>query len=759
MKDKRDVFISYHTKSALQITELIAKTLEGRGISCWYAPRDCEDEWDDAIIQALGKADIFLLILSSYSSNSEQVKNEIKKAFDRYSKKEMSIIVFQVDDEPVSETVDYFLGRIHRVNGKIPPIEDRVLELVNRVEYTKVNGKKENLSEDSHFISAYVSPNIAFIGRKKELQEMEYALNNYRHVCISGMGGIGKTDLIREFVCSHKDKYRSVLWGTYTGSLVKLVCDDNIVKISNFFRNPPEEKDDSYFIRKMEFIKNHSSEADLLIIDNFNVPSDERLQELLELPISIILTSRSAQDENGIYDIKLKAMEDKEELFALFKRNYPRIITNEDRPIIDEIISYVKGHTMSIILISKLMRDKRINVSKMLQMLKDSNNDNNDVNNFINNALISLLNFSEINEGEKKVLSNLIFIPYYGISVETFYDYCKLDTYADVDSLISKNWILHDSSLDYISFHPLVAHLINKQIGTPDEYVGDYLSSIIEKMNNAKYLNVEEKEFLLPIIERDLRYIREDSKYYVDFYLAASRFFHAFARHLLTIHYMSKFMEKDFVPLPQKVDVQTAIADAYRCMHDSENLLIEIDKAKALYEQLDNKEDYPKLYVAIISRYGWYYMYIKEYQKAYNCFKEQLDIQLDKISYDLQDVGWSYFTVGYSLEMMEKYEEAISYHEKALSYFKEIKMDFAIANSLKSIAGIYVKINELDKAKEYLEQALGLFIKNVGEIHNDTALTKRSLANVYRLLNINASLAEKYEEDANKILKDLGYQG
>ena len=240
----RDVFISYHTNSAKSLVEIIANKLEEKNISCWYAPRDCEDCFDDAIIEALGKARIFLLVLNVYSSNSEQVKNEIKKAFDRFSKKEMSIVIFQIDNEPVSDTVDYFLGRIHRVNGVIPPLETRIEELINRVEYVKNQNNVFEVSSESKFVSSFVSSNVAFIGRNKELKEIENALNRYRHISISGMGGIGKSELIKEYIFRNKNKYRSIMWGTFSNSLLDFVVSDSNIEISNFFRNPPEESDE-----------------------------------------------------------------------------------------------------------------------------------------------------------------------------------------------------------------------------------------------------------------------------------------------------------------------------------------------------------------------------------------------------------------------------------------------------------------------------------------------------------------------------------
>lgn len=756
MTEIRDVFISYHTNSAKPLVENIANKLESKNISCWFAPRDCEDCFDDAIIEALGKAKIFLLVLNSFSSNSEQVKNEIKKAFDRYSKKEMAIIIFQIDNEPVSDTVDYFLGRIHRVNGIIPPIENRIDELVNRVEYVKTQNNLFECSSESRFVSTFISSNTNFVGRQKELKGIEDALNKYQHISISGMGGIGKSELIKEYIFRNKNKFRSVMWGTFSNSLFDFVISDNNIEISNFFRNPPEENDESYYRRKIDFIKKNATEEDLLVIDNFNVGSDIRLQELLSLPISIIFSSRFNQCENNIYDIKLEPMEDKDELLELFKTGYPRLINDVDKEYIYQIFDYVKGHTLSILIIAKMMRDKRINPMKMLEILKNNQVDNNQISISINDVIGSIFMVSDIDDEEKRILSMMVFVPYEGIEAERFYELANLDSYEYIDLLINKNWLLHNSSTDFISLHPLVAHMINKNIGTKDEYVGDFIKSLIEKMNNAKYLDYEEKKFFYPIIERTLRYINPKSIYYVDVFLSAFKFFHATARHLLIVKYGEKFLEND-LPDYAKASAQTFIADVYRCINNPPKLLEEVTKANELFKEVKEKEKHMDIYIQIISRFGWYHTFTSNYDEALKCFNEQLDLQLKYYPNDYENIGWSYFTVAETYRNLKKYDKAIELFNEAISYFFKIGMEFAIANGLKALAKAYFECERYDECRNSLETALAMLIDNVGEIHNDVAFVKKDLAALYRKLNIESELANQYELDANKVLNELGY--
>jgi hypothetical protein len=74
-------FISYSSKDE-EFTKRLYTDLNNRGVSCWFAPEDVQGgrKLEEQIDQAIGRYKRLLLILSSYSMNSEWVKTEIAKA-------------------------------------------------------------------------------------------------------------------------------------------------------------------------------------------------------------------------------------------------------------------------------------------------------------------------------------------------------------------------------------------------------------------------------------------------------------------------------------------------------------------------------------------------------------------------------------------------------------------------------------------------------------------------------------------------------
>ena len=105
-----DVFISYSFKN-VKIADAICHHLENRSIRCWYAPRDVEPgtDWPSAIVNAIGKAKVFILVFSEESNTSDDVEKEIAQAI----KNNCVIIPFRIDNSQLSDKLSYFLQNIH----------------------------------------------------------------------------------------------------------------------------------------------------------------------------------------------------------------------------------------------------------------------------------------------------------------------------------------------------------------------------------------------------------------------------------------------------------------------------------------------------------------------------------------------------------------------------------------------------------------------------------------------------------------------
>ena len=125
-----DVFISYSTLDK-PISDAVCAALEGHGIRCWVAPRDITpgQDWSDAIIDAIAGCRVCLLILSTASNQSDQVKREVQNAVSEAK----PILPFRIEDVALSKHMRYFIGTPHWLDALTPPMERHLQKMVETV--------------------------------------------------------------------------------------------------------------------------------------------------------------------------------------------------------------------------------------------------------------------------------------------------------------------------------------------------------------------------------------------------------------------------------------------------------------------------------------------------------------------------------------------------------------------------------------------------------------------------------------------------
>jgi hypothetical protein len=122
------VFISYSAKD--QATgDAICAALEAQGIQCWIAHRDIPGGglYPAAIIEAINASRILILVFSSNSNSSNDVMNEVERAF----QKEIPIIPFKVENVQPSLGMQYFLSTPQFLNAFTPPLAFHLESLVD----------------------------------------------------------------------------------------------------------------------------------------------------------------------------------------------------------------------------------------------------------------------------------------------------------------------------------------------------------------------------------------------------------------------------------------------------------------------------------------------------------------------------------------------------------------------------------------------------------------------------------------------------
>ena len=135
-QDKDLVFISYNSHEIKRV-EYLSKCLESYGIKTWHFKRDMnatngDNDYAVAIMDALGRARVVVVLLSSHSITSKDIRNEIFLAFSQTDKGTMLFPVY-VEDVELDKALMYYLCRQNFTDAIPPEIEKKLKKFAQKV--------------------------------------------------------------------------------------------------------------------------------------------------------------------------------------------------------------------------------------------------------------------------------------------------------------------------------------------------------------------------------------------------------------------------------------------------------------------------------------------------------------------------------------------------------------------------------------------------------------------------------------------------
>jgi len=353
-------------------------------------------------------------------------------------------------------------------------------------------------------------PNVSgfFIGRDAEIKEIYKRLQENNVLFLSGIGGIGKSELAKHYAKKYESEYDAIIFAPFVNDIQMMVADDNYVQIHNFFQYP-EEKPNEYFERKMQEFAKLCNERTLIIVDNFDTIKDKNLSRLLSLNCKILITTR--RDFTESYPDSQLDVGTLTNPFKVFDEHYKKPLSVDERTCVDEIIEIVDGHTMTVELLAKQMMAGRVKPKKMLGKLKSggiSESGKEKVSHANEKGEISrentydhiqaLFDLSNLDEDEKYVLANLSLIPHTGISAELFGEWCEIEDFDTINNLAIEGWIRWDREKDYISLHTVCAGVCNN-ICLTSEYVTTFANNMYLFLLNNEIYNMNEIAIYAPL--------------------------------------------------------------------------------------------------------------------------------------------------------------------------------------------------------------------------------------------------------------------
>ena len=125
-----------------------------------------------------------------------------------------------------------------------------------------------------------------FIGRENDLEQIHKVLKENDKVFLTGVAGIGKSELAKMYAQKYKNEYTNILYLRYCENLKQMIADCD-------FADDTDNNADSRFERHSRFFRSLKEDT-LIIIDNFDiVPTPESgFDDIMQYRCKILFTTR-----------------------------------------------------------------------------------------------------------------------------------------------------------------------------------------------------------------------------------------------------------------------------------------------------------------------------------------------------------------------------------------------------------------------------------------------------------------------------------
>ena len=629
---------------------------------------------------------------------------------------------------------------VTRIVGSLPIIrysfdeseqENVIFKLVKEIDFTN-SVRKEDLFNDAKYKlvpTPSIDPKNVFVGREGELKAIAEAFESDEHVIfLQGIGGIGKTEIAKQYAKRNKHSFDTVVYATFTSSIMELVSSQSSFKMDPPYDRKPQDSDEEFFKQKLQYIQDNNNEKTLFIIDNFDVTYDKDLESFLNANYKVIITTRCKYSIDKYKVFKIEPLNSLEELKDVFMEYYDvgQVVERND-PHLGDLIELVNRHTYTIELIAQHMEESWQTVDEMIDTLKKqgiaSLNQTSAYDNL--RALFKVFNLSD---DEKRILQYLALMPISGVNALEFSKWANINQRSLINDLMKRSWILNNTH--GIALHPIARDVIRNELPLKDADIGDFLYNFNEtiKEEYSWHFSAEKKSYYGEIALELINVYNTINEYTRELYRNTEL--------LLSFSYMPA----------RAVELAT---DLYN-----------------YYKRVDGENSYMCGYFAFQA--GWTYLFNFHCDNSLAHCKEWFDIAykiMSNLEFHKEEEFADYghllthiartYLLDYRdlhdktlLDLAEKYaKEAV---ENAEEHFqnKESVFHTRIAVAYMQLAEVYIASGEYEKAYPLADKAYSLMLEKYTEDDPDTLnVSSRKSAILYHL--------DKYEEALEIGIKNL----
>jgi tetratricopeptide (TPR) repeat protein len=533
----KKIFISYSHKDEdwkdrldkhLQVLQLegICRTWDD-------LPTQLGTAWEKDIMDALQSAHAAILLITTDFLISDFIrKKEVPLILERWQKQE--IIVFPVIVKPCSWQAIQWLKQmqvfpkdgIPLAKGEPVEIEENLALLVEKVNGL-LQGTAGAAAEEipgsaalagkvkTILLTPLPKRHIKLLGREKELAELEKKLDQSERVLlVTGLGGIGKTEVCKRFFMDHYSQYRFAGWIDYLSTVKESMVNTINPEVTG--GSGRDTIDERFEILK-KFLSRLEGNA-LLIIDNIENPDDPDLDLFKTLPVSIKVIATSRLCIQGFEELPLEVLSPGtcRELFYRFYKGAP------DDSAVNRLVELCGCHTLTVELLARTATKEKLPVEELVDLLekKGFNLDkviHEPVATFWHDEkaqklffrhLQTVFDLSELNKEEMHVLANLSVLPSVYIPAKDVWAWLGLATKKEINGLIDKGWLAQDAGFS-LYMHPVVREVVRQKTGPGVKTCEKLIASLTDKLHIEPHENPIDKKGYVVFAEEVFRHMDE----------------------------------------------------------------------------------------------------------------------------------------------------------------------------------------------------------------------------------------------------------
>lgn len=576
-----------------------------------------------------------------------------------------------------------------------------------------------------------------FVGRGDEINMVLKKLEKNDRILISGMGGIGKTAILKKLyhtiVESNKNSNKKFGYFEY-----KLSMDDTIYNALEF-----EKTGDRYLdMQKAKKVLENYANCNEVIIFIDNIPNQkyEEIQKLASVKGKIIITSRQNEYEN--YETVFIDKMSTEECKKLFERESGIYTDVWD---LDYIINSLIGrHTLTVKLLANIAKKKQWTIEDIKNKLteigfKIEYRDLGKTTNILSEYK-KLYSISGLSSCEKNILEGFSLLREAQLDKNKYQKFLAQDAKdAENDKLYElyeKGWL--ERNKNEFSIHPVFAEFIAEldEISiVRHEGLYEFIKSLCLEFDDLTILS--KQAYLTELISFgknvSIKCGVENELYNIAF---IAKYFTEYNNAIILLQRIGKVYEENYIKAQLLLgEIYTDLSNfekANECFDRFKEIWSNKDKVRLSYLYIEYKIDY-SLYLEKSSKTD------SDRKKTIIELEELLKLEMDELTQGkiYNCLGGFYTNLKRNVENLNK---ALEYHKRAKAIREKSSTNIMdLARTYNNIANVYFykskieneKEGNLKNAEKYYIKSMDLRKKVLNNNHPDIARVLVNLGNVY----------------------------